>query len=336
MLPAGVYEIKEVKIQDNISYQLVKVHDSFNTPKKVYGNTMSNIVRVWNAYALANTSLGVLYTGEKGSGKTTQAMILSNIAIDNNLPVIVVANIKCRIELINYLNSLTKCVILFDEFAKNIQYELQDQTLTMFTDVNNTRKLFILTENRPRDVSHFLLDRPGRLRYHFDFQKLDISVLEDYCKEFEIDQNFYLDLIDIYKKSRTFSFDQLVAIVSEHQHYPNDKLEHLLEVLNLHSLIKPKELHVLNVKNITKKIAVPYRYNPSDLNPSILEEDSWKSYYISIKEIVNPDNDEMNYFNTYTIKTSDVKQDSLNRNEYYIGLKSNITNDELRVNFVIE
>lgn len=247
----GIYYIKEDTFMEKKYYSLVYHKDKFDTPETLYGDTMSNVVRVWNEYAISKKTTGVLFTGTKGSGKTMMSSLLCNLAIDNGLPVVLCIEIDFTIELVRFLSQLKHAVLFMDEFNKNIHYSIQDKLLTMLSDVNTTNKLIIMTENNPLSINNYIIDRPGRIRYHYDFDKLSKSVFEDYCmRNMDIegkDKSFYVDLLNRYLDLQKFSFDQLQAIVTEHNHYPDDDLETLFNILNLHGLSKPKKFVIDSV-----------------------------------------------------------------------------------------
>ena len=271
MLPPGIYYIKKYEIGNSVSYGLEKKHDRFVVPKKLYGNTMSNIIRVWNEYAISKSTTGVLLTGTKGSGKTTVGMTLSNIAIDNDIPVIMCIEIEFTIELIRFLAGLKQVVLFMDEFKKNVSYDMQSKSLSMLSDLEGTNKLIILTENNTHGMSELILDRPGRIRYHFDYKKLHRTVFEDYCKDHNVNDVFYADLKAMYDTYREFSFDQLQAIVSEHLHYPNETVDEILEVLNLHSLMKERIYSIVSIVNLTTNEDVKYNVAKESLESKRFE-----------------------------------------------------------------
>ena len=244
ILNPGVYYIKKNE-QFNF-YQLNYAFHKFEEPKKIYGDMLQRCIRIWNHYAISKESTGCMFTGSAGSGKTKAGELLCNLAIDNNLPVVMCVEIEFDIELIRYLSALTDCVLFFDEFKKNVNYTIERQMLTMLAD-NTKRRLFIITENTSGSISEYIRDRPGRIRYHYDYDKISKAVFEDFCNDFKLSNEFKADLIDKYKTSNVFTFDQLQAIIYEHLHYPEDKLEDLLNILNLHTLKKPRKFKLLNV-----------------------------------------------------------------------------------------
>jgi len=250
MLPV-IYYIKYDKTTD--MYYKIPATDRFIIPDKVYGKAMEYATRVWNKYVLDSKTTGVLLTGDSGVGKTLIAELIANIALDNKISVVVIADIEVTTNLIAYISTLSNCVIMFDEFSKNTKYDVQETSLTMFSDINNTNKLFILTENDVNTVSRFIRDRPGRIHYHMDFSKLDVDVLNEYCVDMKVNNTFLNELLTIYNKTLIFSFDHLKALVNEHKRYPNDNIEDLIKVLNLGFLKKAKQYHVISIKDNTDK-----------------------------------------------------------------------------------
>lgn len=242
-LTPGIYYIRH---NDYLrSYELVYNSPKFELPKKTYGDINSKVIRVWNHYAIEDKSVGCLLTGIPGSGKTHAGKILANIAIDNDIPVVMCVEIKFNLELIRFLSNLSRCVLFLDEFKKNVDYKLEEQMLTMLVDVNNTKKIFVITENDSLAISSLIRNRPERIRYHYVFDKLSRATYEDYCKEYEVTPSFKQDLDDLYKRIQYFSFDQLQSILTEHVNYPQDSLDDLLTTLNLHSLARVKFLKLV-------------------------------------------------------------------------------------------
>lgn len=211
--------------------------DYFIVPNKLYGDTEQKALRVWNDYVYYEKTTGCLLTGDQGTGKTLLGELISNIAIrERNMPVYMV---NCKAEdkhdatpLIEYINNLRECVVFMDEFGKMVKYYAQDQFLTMLSDLKKTKKIFILTENSTYNINSYILNRPGRIKYHFDYTKINRSILTDYCKDKNVSEDLIRAMIDKHDKTNVFSFDQLEAIVDEHRKYPNESLHDILEVLN--------------------------------------------------------------------------------------------------------
>ena len=243
-----VYNVVAGNQTGGTGYTLQVAYDRFNVPKKIYGNIYNNAVRVWNSFAKEKTSGGVLLTGDSGAGKSLTGALISNIALDYNFPVLYVSSMELTIELIGFLSKFTNVVIYIDEFSKLTDYRVQNSMLSFLSD-SNYRRLFILTDNDADRVSPYIKNRPGRIRYHLNFEKVEREVIPAYCSDYNVTKEFENELLNLYDRSGVFSFDHLQALVNEHIAYPNDSLEVLLKILNLHDLNKPLNVYICSIHN---------------------------------------------------------------------------------------
>jgi len=236
-LEAGVYRLTK----NNKKYGLERDRDFFITPKKLYGRMGIRAEYFWNSFVAAPASMGVLLTGTSGGGKSVLTEVIANIGINNLMPVVLVREITADLELIKFISDLSNVIIIFDEFAKVINGPLQNKSLSMLSDVYN-KKLFLMTENNSDIISPFIRNRPGRVRYHIDYGRLEEEVFEEYCADFDMDSKFLDELREKYKRSAVFSFDHLSAIVTEHISHKDQTLDELLFLLNLDILSKPPKV----------------------------------------------------------------------------------------------
>lgn len=235
-MPPAVYQV--VYDKQNDRYYLGKVHDKFKLPDVLYGNIKSLAVRVWNTFIIGKVSTGILLTGESGSGKSLLAEVISNLAIEKGVPVVYITAIEVGPTLIDFLKSLNNVVVFMDEFGKCTAYKDQNKMLSFFSDTVN-RRLYLITENSQWEVSNYIRNRPGRIRYHIDYKKIPKDIAIDYLKKNVSDLKFREEVYRLYATSRVFSFDHLQAICSEHARYPEDSVDELVRVLNLGVLSKP-------------------------------------------------------------------------------------------------
>jgi len=224
----------------------------YETPKKLYGNILKNANHFWRAYTNSLTSMGVMLVGASGAGKSGMSELLSNIAITNNMPVLIISGIEPDVGLIDYLDSLGDVMVVFDEFAKVFNYTLQEKMLSMLSSLGGGKKFFVITENDPRRISDLIRDRPGRMRYRIDFGRISIDVLEEYCADNQVAPFFMKDLVEKYNESLIFSFDHMIAIVKEHVENPTVSFKDTIDILNLEVLSKPVYLYVRKVTLIAE------------------------------------------------------------------------------------
>lgn len=280
----AVYQIRQYKHENQIYHNLEYKYDKFDTPSKIYGDIMTNVVKIWNQYALTSKTTGCIMVGNSGSGKSLMGYILSNIAIVNQIPVVLCTELEFKIETINFLSNLTDCIIFLDEFKKNVPWSLESQMLTMLADPKNTRKLFIITENDSSSISSYILNRPERARYYFEFNKITPSVFKDYCDNFNISPKFYKELEEKYTSAVIFSFDHLQTIVSEHLHYPNDDLNILLNSLNIPILRKPLYVVIEKVIDIATGKELPFSRDSEDMTYQEYKANNYRFIYLQVWE----------------------------------------------------
>ena len=240
----GVYGIREHTVQDNVYYQLVYKYGMFDVPDKMYGDTMANIIRIWNRYAITGKTIGSIFAGEPGTGKTLSCMALCNIAIQHNLPVVMCTEVRFTTELVAKLSMLTDCVLFMDEFRKNVDWDIENKMLSMLSESKNNRKLIMITENDVTRISQYILNRPQRARYLLEFNKISRYVLDDYLNDYDVAPDFKDSIVACYKGASRFSFDNLQAIVSEHLNYPDDDFDSIISRLNVPSLRLPVRMVV--------------------------------------------------------------------------------------------
>ena len=236
-LPPAVYTLNE----NPFGFYLTYVTDSFEVPAKLYGSTSHRAEKVLKTYDSRSCSTGVLMTGDKGSGKTMLSSLLCNSMIKRGLPVILIENAFEGTGFINLLTNIGECVLFFDEFVKvfkrgNHQLDdentAQDGLLSLFDGTHSVKRLILLTENETYGINSFMLNRPGRIFYHFKYKKLEESLVREYCEANEIPEDITKAILLRIESSREFSFDVLKAVVEEYKRFGED-IQEIFSNLNI-------------------------------------------------------------------------------------------------------
>lgn len=249
-VPAGLYEIKE----SIFGYYLLKKAETVELPTTIYGSTLSRTNRILNTFDNQTAAMAVGLFGVKGTGKTLLANVLTNMTIQRNQTVIDVSSTFCtEPSYLEFINSLGSITIIFDEFLKHLSKQAsenesnnsndsrtvarnrQDEMLTFFQGTNNSKRLIILIDNNPYMLSDFLQDRPGRMRYWFDYVGVESDVVTALCDDAGLDEKKTESLI-VYARRYRVTFDIISCIISEWVLYPEETLEHLTKIMNVPEL----------------------------------------------------------------------------------------------------
>jgi len=179
-LPVGSFDIGFDKMS---GFYLKDRHDLTVTEEKVYGSSTAKVDKVMQSYKLMDRNFGVLLSGQKGIGKSLFVRMVADRAIKEHLPVIVVS-FACA-GLADYISSIEQdCVVIFDEFektfAKQEDWNPQDEMLSLFDGIDGGHKLFIVTCNKLEDISQYMLNRPGRFHYHFTMSAPSQAEVREY------------------------------------------------------------------------------------------------------------------------------------------------------------
>jgi hypothetical protein len=235
----------KVEYDDHQGAFLVETDAPSKPEMKVYGDhdaRAGHILRAYQSREGAHT--GVILSGAKGIGKTLFARILALKAMGAGYPVIRVD--KFVPDLAEFLASIKQdACILFDEFDKTFtnpsrdvadSTHLQHQLLGFFDGVTKGHMLCILTCNDLTKVNEFLVNRPGRIRYHLRFQ----HPMEPEVKAFMSDSVPGIsedDLTSLTRLAQLFplSYDCLTAIAEE-MRMTGGGFRDAMEMLNLVSL----------------------------------------------------------------------------------------------------
>lgn len=229
MLPAGTYTVKFDKMAGCFYLEAI---DGFEIKGKVYGDTKRNATRILSTFDDRTASTGVMLTGEKGSGKTLLAKMLSLDAQAAGVPTIVINQPWCGEEFNGFMQMIEQpTVILFDEFEKVYDREQQEAMLTLLDGVYPSKKLFVITCNDKWRVNEHMRNRPGRIFYMMDFKGLENDFIVEYCQDNLKAKNHIETICRIASMFDQFNFDMLKAMVEEMNRY-GETPQQVMKMLN--------------------------------------------------------------------------------------------------------
>ena len=221
-LPIGTYRLRFNERAGE--FYLVRIED-FELPSKLYGD-FSICDRIINTFNNTSRNLGVLLTGEKGSGKTITA---KKVCMNANLPVIIIDENFNQIELISFLAdpSIGSCTILIDEFEKVYCCRGCDSTiiLQLLDGASNSHHLFILTCNKTQDVNDYLLNRPSRIYYRKEYDSVPEDVIEEIIECELLNKEFKSEVYEVLNQFTTITYDILMSFLKEVNLYNESPLE---------------------------------------------------------------------------------------------------------------
>lgn len=214
-LPPATFEVQFNKMQ---GFYLV-THNDLQVHEKIYGPYAKKVDKVMHTFKTLNRNMGVILSGPKGVGKSMFARQLAKVGNENDLPLILVSSAIPGIE--SFISSIEQeCIVLFDEFDKTFKkvenFNPQDTLLSLFDGVDDGKKLYVITCNNVRELSSFLLNRPGRFHYHFVIGAPSADCIREYLEDNLIDDAKHnIDKIVALSNFSVFTYDVLRAIVVE-------------------------------------------------------------------------------------------------------------------------
>ena len=233
-LPVGTYS---VGIDPERGWFLKPITD-FNISGKIYGKTNRQADRILNTFANRPSATGVLLTGEKGSGKTMLAKLISQEAAAQGISTLVINSPFNGDNFNTFIQSVDEpTIVIFDEFEKVFDDEQQEAILTLLDGVYPTKKLFILTVNNKWEVNSHMQNRPGRIFYMIEFKGLDAEFIEQYCNDNLINKEHIPQICRLTLVFESFNFDMLKGLVEELNRY-NETPAMAMEMLN----VKPHDV----------------------------------------------------------------------------------------------
>ena len=311
VLPKAVYVAKYEARQDE--FFLEKLDSEFTFTSKIYGLEDKLINHILTTYDKTEQNLGILFNGQKGTGKTVCAKIIAN---EMNLPVILCDTpVETLAKFITQFNA--PAIFFFDEFEKNFKNNTEILLSAMDGAYNtDVRKIFILTTNS-LSINDNFLSRPSRIRYVKTFGNLSKETIKAYCDENLNDKTKYDELVDFIDTLTISTIDILKTIVEE---------------INLH------DCSVSEFKEFFNVATAPYQYNAilTDATSAYTVDDfkSDSDIYLKLtKQVSRYDEDD----DSEADEDDDEKDESIYKNKVYKNTpqRNNLYNTRVTANYPV-
>ena len=209
-------------------------------PDRLYGRMPAQVDKSFRAYAKRPLNTGILLSGERGMGKSLFIKMAMKKALDMGMPVFNLTRTDDLSDVIAFINSVTQpAMVVMDEFEKNFVFDEKNREedtqmpfLSMLDGLGSGEKrMFIASLNDKNRLNKFMLNRPGRFYYHFEFKQLSDSEMIDYLtNETSLAEDkirFAVSMLSNY----SVNYDGLSAIAAELN--DGNSIEDTLRDLNL-------------------------------------------------------------------------------------------------------
>lgn len=281
-LPGGNYTVNKDEMTGQMFLEKI---DSFNIPKKIYGDCLHHTDRIVKTFMDRPNATGVMLTGEKGAGKT---LLTKNVCVklaEMDVPTLVINAPWCGDKFNSFIQSIEQpCVILFDEFEKVYDRDDQEKILTLLDGVFPSKKLFLLTSNDKWRVDYHMRNRPGRIYYMLDFKGVDANFIREYCTDNLNAKEHIERIVNISTMFKEFNFDMLKALVEEMNRY-GETPQQTLSMLNAKPEFDGETKYEVKIVHNGQEIEYSGDYRGNPLSPDGVE----------IGFDPEPENDEADY-----------------------------------------
>lgn len=285
-LPSIAYT---VEFSEKSGFYLERFSD-INVKEKIYGIHQEKVEKVFNTFTEFERSLGVILSGDKGIGKSLFGKMLSIKCVQEGYPLIIVNRYYQGIA--SFLDSIEQEVmVLFDEFDKTFGEvragdgfaNPQTELLSLFDGISQGKKLFVISCNSLRNISDFLVNRPGRFHYHFRFEYPgDTEITEYFTDKLEEQYRGEIEKVISFSKKVPLNYDCLRAIAFElNKGDPFEEAIKDLNIVNMNDEEYKLKLCFENGRSFTKESHTMDLFDEAGSERTWLYDSQGKYIYVS-------------------------------------------------------
>lgn len=214
---------------------LVKDREQFELPVQRFGKHGGRFEALKAYYDPAGSSMGILASGIKGSGKSLLCEELSNWAMETHqLPVLMVDVPLPHSKLTELLQQTGPAVYYFDEFGKTYQEQRErNSLLPIFSDSSAHGVIFLVTGNAEHEFTEFMLHRPGRFRFLLRYEALPDDTVMEMLEYYKVPAALHVTM-KAYARGTPLSFDVFTKVcqIARTCNVPTDLMD-ATEILNV-------------------------------------------------------------------------------------------------------
>jgi hypothetical protein len=230
VLPVGTYLLNKDLAT---GYHLSEI-EGFSMPKRTYGKEIDRHERIINTFLSRPAATGVILSGEKGAGKTLLSKRISiELARQHGIPTIIINAAYYGDDFNQFIQSITQpALIILDEFEKVYDNEAQNALLTVLDGTMQSKKLFVVAINDVIRMNQYMLNRPGRFFYVFNYAGVSESAIREFLEDNLEDKSRIESVVSYAQLFQNFTFDMLSAIVEEMNRY-KEPVREVLKYINV-------------------------------------------------------------------------------------------------------